>query len=84
MYTFTVSHLVTFMIPTAVTAEITVSWDMTNSILFQNNLLPAFCTLKMEAAGLCRMLLPIHQLHSIRCQKVALFTIPTTRTSNLT
>jgi hypothetical protein len=72
------------MIPTAVTVEITVSWDMKNALLFQNNLLPAFYILKMEAADSCRMLLPIHQLHNIRCQKVALFIITTTRTSYLT
>jgi len=69
MYTFTVSHLVTLMIPTAVTAEITVSWDMKNALLFQNNLLPAFYMLKMEAAGPCRTLLPNHQLHSINVRK---------------
>jgi hypothetical protein len=38
------------MIRTAVTAEITVSWDMENALLFQNNMLPKFYTLKMEAA----------------------------------
>jgi hypothetical protein len=66
-----------------VTAEITVSWDMNHALLFKNNLLPVYYMLKMEAAGPCTMLLPIHQLQSIRCQKVALFIIAT-RTSNLT
>lgn len=84
MYTFTVSHLLTFVIPTAVTAEITVSWDMKNTLLFQNNLLPAFYMLKKEAAGPCRMLLPIHQMHNIQCRNAALFTIATKRTSSLT
>jgi len=73
-----------FMIPTAVIVEISVSLDVKNALLFQNNLLPTFYMLKMEAAGPCRMLLPIHQLHSIRCQKAALFIIAITRTSNLT